>query len=90
MVTPTKTPSVTVGPRSNVCFHHIQKRIHSVQVLIRITFSLFSTDQGKSVTVQIKDECPTCDKRHLDLTRGAFNVLASEDVGLMDVTWSWV
>lgn len=46
--------------------------------------------QGASVTVRIADECPGCDKRHLDLSPSAFTALAAESVGMMDVTWEWV
>jgi hypothetical protein len=38
----------------------------------------YETDQGASVTVRIADECPGCDKRHLDLSPSAFTALAAE------------
>lgn len=44
---------------------------------------------GKSVTVKIVDECPECSYGSLDLSPAAFDVIASEDEGRVEITWSW-
>ncbi|WP_326567154.1 RlpA-like double-psi beta-barrel domain-containing protein [Amycolatopsis rhabdoformis] len=46
---------------------------------------------GKSITVTVVDECATCaGSGQLDLTRGAFEVLAGNaDVGAIYTTWSF-
>ncbi|KAK0413545.1 hypothetical protein QR680_006864 [Steinernema hermaphroditum] len=36
---------------------------------------------GKSITVPVKDKCPSCNKHHLDLSQSAFQQLADLDVG---------
>uniref|UniRef100_A0A1I8ADZ1 DPBB_1 domain-containing protein n=1 Tax=Steinernema glaseri TaxID=37863 RepID=A0A1I8ADZ1_9BILA len=47
--------------------------------------------QGKSITVPVRDKCSNCDWYHLDLSRTAFDKLASEDAGhVYGVTWSFV
>lgn len=42
---------------------------------------------GKKITAKVADSCPTCDGYHIDLSKGAFEALASLDVGQMDVQW---
>lgn len=36
---------------------------------------------GKSITVPVKDKCPSCDSNHLDLSLPAFRQLANPDIG---------
>ena len=52
---------------------------------------------GKSLVVEVADECPGCDIRSLDMSAGAFEHFAALDVGLLgmdsytgNITWSWV
>jgi len=46
---------------------------------------------GNSVTVPVKDKCPGCTKEHLDLSKTAFEKLASLDLGhVYGATWSFV
>jgi len=46
---------------------------------------------NKSVTVTIADACPTCNNENsIDLSRAAFQAIASFDQGLVGITWSFV
>lgn len=46
------------------------------------------TYQGKSITVPIKDQCPSCDNSKIDLSRPAFAKLGNTDLGILEpVTW---
>lgn len=45
--------------------------------------------QGKSVTVSIVDKCMGCKYGDLDLSPTAFEKLASESVGRLDMSWSF-
>lgn len=52
--------------------------------------SLTIWGNGKSVTATVADECPTCASAYsIDLSVAAFTALASEDVGVVEVTWSF-
>ncbi|MER7667382.1 cysteine/serine endopeptidase inhibitor [Kitasatospora sp. NPDC096128] len=49
------------------------------------------TYQGKTITVPVKDQCPSCDSTHIDLSRPAFATLAPLDKGVInDLTWQFV
>ncbi|KAG2366614.1 barwin-like endoglucanase, partial [Suillus spraguei] len=48
-----------------------------------------ATYQGKSVTVKITDRCTGCALRDLDFSPSAFNSLADESLGRIDIDWSW-
>jgi expansin (peptidoglycan-binding protein) len=44
--------------------------------------------KGNSVTVTVKDTCPGCNKTHLDLSVGAWNILTnSAPFGTIDIKW---
>jgi len=46
---------------------------------------------GKSVTVTIADDCPTClNKDSIDLSRSAFNAIATEEEGMVKINWSFI
>ncbi|KAI6177727.1 hypothetical protein M3Y97_00939600 [Aphelenchoides bicaudatus] len=69
----------------------------SSQMLAAISYTYFTTPNpnndpickkcvkvtynGKSVTVPIKDKCPSCAKEHVDLSLPAFKKLANQDLG---------
>ncbi|GAA4815485.1 cysteine/serine endopeptidase inhibitor [Streptomyces ziwulingensis] len=47
--------------------------------------------EGKTITVPVKDMCPSCDSGHLDLSQPAFEQLAPLDKGLVKgITWKFV
>ncbi|WP_405358971.1 RlpA-like double-psi beta-barrel domain-containing protein [Kitasatospora sp. NBC_00085] len=49
------------------------------------------TYQGKTVTVPVKDQCPSCDSTHIDLSQPAFARLAPLDKGVITgLTWQFV
>ncbi|MCP2262190.1 Rare lipoprotein A (RlpA)-like double-psi beta-barrel [Streptoalloteichus tenebrarius] len=48
------------------------------------------TYKGKTIKVPVKDQCPSCDSKHIDLSRAAFARLADTDLGRIDVTWKFV
>ena len=41
-----------------------------------------------NVRVMIVDQCPDCDKGHLDLSRKAFDKIAEAEDGRVDITWT--
>lgn len=41
----------------------------------------------KTTTATVADTCPECDHGHLDLSRGAFEALASFEQGEVPITW---
>ncbi|GGT14990.1 MULTISPECIES: cysteine/serine endopeptidase inhibitor [Streptomyces] len=46
---------------------------------------------GKTITVPVKDMCPSCDSGHLDLSQSAFEQLAPLEKGLVEgITWKFV
>lgn len=49
-----------------------------------------ATYGGKTITAMIVDECPGCGTNHLDLFPTAFSALASQSVGVIDLTWDYV
>ncbi|GLZ36013.1 hypothetical protein Lesp02_82000 [Lentzea sp. NBRC 105346] len=51
---------------------------------VRVTY------KGKSVTVPVRDMCPSCDRSHVDLSVPAFRSLANLDLGVVGVTWEFV
>ncbi|WVQ74623.1 hypothetical protein IAR50_004224 [Cryptococcus sp. DSM 104548] len=52
------------------------------------SITLTNTNNGKSVTAVVADVCPTCETNNsLDLSVAAFNAIASEDDGMVPITW---
>lgn len=51
--------------------------------MINITYN------GKNIQVKVVDSCPECDANHLDLSPAAFKSLADEDLGIIDIQWTW-
>jgi hypothetical protein len=46
---------------------------------------------GTTITVPVKDKCPTCEETHLDLSKSAFAQLAPLDQGNVEgITWMFV
>lgn len=52
------------------------------------------TYQGKTITVPVADECPSCDATHIDLSQAAFAHFASADPsdtpGVLNVSWRFL
>ncbi|MFL4910754.1 cysteine/serine endopeptidase inhibitor [Streptomyces sp. MMS24-I2-30] len=49
------------------------------------------TYNGKTLTLPVKDKCPTCSAEHIDLSKPAFQKLADLDVGVVTgITWKIV
>ncbi|GAA2887694.1 hypothetical protein Acy02nite_82300 [Actinoplanes cyaneus] len=52
------------------------------------------TYNGKTITVPVRDKCPSCDAAHIDLSQAAFGQFASTDPattpGVLSVTWKFV
>lgn len=48
------------------------------------------TYNGTTITVPVKDKCPSCDPSHIDLSLPAFQSLADPGLGVIDVTWEFV
>ncbi|MFF8883760.1 cysteine/serine endopeptidase inhibitor, partial [Streptomyces flaveolus] len=49
------------------------------------------TYDGKTITVPVKDMCPSCDAGHLDLSQTAFEQLAPLEKGLVKgISWKFV
>jgi expansin (peptidoglycan-binding protein) len=48
------------------------------------------TYNGRTVTVPVRDKCPSCDSAHIDLSQPAFAQLADTDLGNIRLTWKFV
>ncbi|MGW2373470.1 cysteine/serine endopeptidase inhibitor [Kitasatospora sp. NPDC001683] len=48
------------------------------------------TYNGTTITVPVADKCPTCDPAHIDLSAPAFQQLADPNLGVINVTWTFV
>ncbi|MFI1018896.1 cysteine/serine endopeptidase inhibitor [Streptomyces sp. NPDC020965] len=49
------------------------------------------TYNGRTITVPVKDKCPSCSAEHIDLSRTAFQKLAATDLGVVNgITWKFV
>jgi hypothetical protein len=49
------------------------------------------TYKGHTITVPVKDKCPSCDATHIDLSQPAFQRLAPLSRGLVNgITWKFV
>ena len=48
------------------------------------------THGGKSIVVPILDSCQSCDAGHIDISRSAFQNIASLDLGVIPVSWEYV
>lgn len=51
---------------------------------------LHLSDQVKSVTVKVVDKCRGCNTNDIDLSPAAFERLANESLGRIQVTWDYV
>ncbi|KAG8996902.1 hypothetical protein FRB94_011001 [Tulasnella sp. JGI-2019a] len=49
-----------------------------------------NTDNGKSVTVLIADECPDCAHGSIDMSTGAFNKIGNPATGVLPISWTVV
>ncbi|WVQ79098.1 hypothetical protein IAT38_001192 [Cryptococcus sp. DSM 104549] len=50
--------------------------------------TLTNTNNGKSVRAVVADVCPTCEtKNSLDLSKGAFDQIATREDGMVPITW---
>lgn len=50
-----------------------------------------NTKNGKSVTVTVADDCPTCENESsIDLSVGAFTQIATEEEGMVPIEWNYV
>ncbi|MFI5620488.1 cysteine/serine endopeptidase inhibitor [Streptomyces sp. NPDC051567] len=46
---------------------------------------------GRTITVPVKDKCPSCGPEHIDLSQTAFQKLAPTDLGVVNgITWKFV
>ncbi|CAM4079236.1 cysteine/serine endopeptidase inhibitor [Kibdelosporangium persicum] len=48
------------------------------------------TYNGRTITVPVKDKCPSCGSGHIDLSRPAFAQLADPNLGNIPLTWKFV
>ncbi|GAA1083187.1 MULTISPECIES: cysteine/serine endopeptidase inhibitor [Kitasatospora] len=47
--------------------------------------------QGRTITVPVRDKCPSCSAEHIDLSKTAFQKLADLNVGVVSgITWKFV
>src|SRR5512142_1106868 len=54
-------------------------------VYVQVSYS------GKTVTVPVRDKCPSCDATHIDLSKTAFERFAPTSVGVVNgITWKFV
>jgi expansin (peptidoglycan-binding protein) len=64
------------GGRSPLCGQQVQ---------------ITNEDNGKSVTVTIADDCPTCaNANSIDLSVAAFDALANPVQGVINIRWHFV
>ncbi|KAF9013870.1 RlpA-like double-psi beta-barrel-protein domain-containing protein-containing protein [Cyathus striatus] len=64
------------GARSSLCGKQVQ---------------ITNTKNGKSVTVTIADACPTCENSNsIDLSKTAFERIATDEEGMVPITWSFL
>ncbi|PWN29701.1 hypothetical protein BDZ90DRAFT_217216, partial [Jaminaea rosea] len=43
-----------------------------------------------AVTVEITDQCGSCEDVHLDLSPAAFDQLGPKEKGILDISWGWI
>jgi expansin (peptidoglycan-binding protein) len=48
------------------------------------------TYNGRTITVPVRDKCPSCGSGHIDLSRPAFAQLADPNLGNIPLTWKFV
>jgi expansin (peptidoglycan-binding protein) len=48
------------------------------------------TYDGRTITVPVRDKCPSCDSAHIDLSQPAFTQLADPNLGNIRLTWKFV
>lgn len=52
--------------------------------------TITNTNNGKTTTATVADVCPTCDGSYsIDLSVGAFTAIATEEEGMVPITWSF-
>ncbi|CAO1620072.1 unnamed protein product [Parajaminaea phylloscopi] len=49
-----------------------------------------SNGNGKTIEVEVTDQCPSCDDSHLDLSPSAFSALGDQSQGVIKISWGWV
>jgi len=50
-----------------------------------------NTNNGKTVTVTVADDCPTClNDNSIDLSVGAFTQIATEEEGMVPISWEFL
>ncbi|MDX8054033.1 cysteine/serine endopeptidase inhibitor [Lentzea sp. BCCO 10_0798] len=52
--------------------------------------SIRVTHNGRTITVPIKDKCPSCASNKIDLSQPAFSRLADTSLGIISVNWEIV
>jgi hypothetical protein len=58
--------------------------------LCGMSIRIVNTNNGKSVTCQIADDCPTCkNENSVDLSVGAFTAIATQAEGEVPIQWSF-
>jgi len=63
----------------------------AVSPLCGKSVKITNTDNQKTVTVTIVDDCPTCPTDNsIDLSTGAFQMIAAESTGEVPITWEFV
>lgn len=48
------------------------------------------TYNGRTITVPVRDKCPSCGSGHIDLSKPAFAQLADPNLGNIPLTWKFV
>jgi len=48
------------------------------------------TYNGRTITVPVRDKCPSCASNHIDLSKPAFAQLADPNLGNIPLTWKFV
>jgi expansin (peptidoglycan-binding protein) len=48
------------------------------------------TYNGRTITVPVRDKCPSCGSGHIDLSKPAFAALADPNLGNIPLTWKFV
>jgi rare lipoprotein A (peptidoglycan hydrolase) len=60
----------------------------AVSALCGKQVQITNTQNGKTVTVTIADDCPTCKNRDsIDLSTAAFNSIADPSLGVVPIRW---
>jgi expansin (peptidoglycan-binding protein) len=54
------------------------------RVSVQVTYN------GRTITVPVRDKCPSCASGHIDLSKPAFAQLADTNLGNIPLTWKFV